>query len=222
MRSWFRRRAVVELPPGPAYALWAETYRPEPHNPLMLLEARAMRDLLPPLAGRHVLDVACGTGRYLAELEAGGAARAVGADASHEMAARARATGYLVVQADAASMPFPAAAFDLVICALAVGHMARLGPAIAEMARLLRPDGLLVCSDMHPAGAEAGWRRTFRAADGRTYAVAHHVHRLEDHQRACADAGLVIEDTREPALDDADDEWRGRPAVLAFRARRGR
>ena len=49
-----------------AYERWAPTYPPEPHNPLMRAEQREVLTQLPVLAGRRVLDLACGTGRYAA------------------------------------------------------------------------------------------------------------------------------------------------------------
>src|SRR5258708_13825557 len=47
-----------------AYALWAASYPPHAHNQIMALEQAAMLRLMPTLAGRAVLDLACGTGRY--------------------------------------------------------------------------------------------------------------------------------------------------------------
>src|SRR5258707_10447274 len=71
-----------------AYALWAESYPPYAHNRLMQIEQAAMLRLLPPLAGRSVLDLACGTGRYARIALECGAARVVGVDNSAAMLRR--------------------------------------------------------------------------------------------------------------------------------------
>src|SRR6476469_3903288 len=79
------------LAPAAAYALWAASYPPHAHNPLMLAEERAMLALLPgSLRGRSVLDAGCGSGRYLLHALRRGARRVLGVDLSGEMLARAR------------------------------------------------------------------------------------------------------------------------------------
>src|SRR5690349_13981739 len=80
------------LEPTAAYALWAASYPPRAHNPLMLAEERAMLALLPPdLCGQAVLDAGCGSGRYLFHTLRRGARRALGVDLSAEMLSRASA-----------------------------------------------------------------------------------------------------------------------------------
>lgn len=217
MRWWRSRRAARPLAVVDAYARWAPGYAAEAHNPLMELEQAALLPLLPPVAGRRVLDLACGSGRYLARLAAGGPARLVGADLSAAMLARAAALPAGLLRADLRRLPLAADSFDLVVCGLAVGHVAALAPAVAEMARVLAPGGALVYSDFHPFATLAGLQRTFKGADGRTYAVEHHLHLYSDHQAACQAAGLTIDAVREPVVEFAHP-WRGRPAVLVVRA----
>jgi SAM-dependent methyltransferase len=208
-----------ELDAGPAYARWAATYPRDADNELMRLEEREVLRLLPPLAGARVVDLGCGAGRYLCRAAAGGAGRRVGVDASAAMLARAREAGGLLVRAELPAVPFRNAAFDVAVCALVVGHLRHLGPGLAEIARVLRPGGTLVYSDMHPEGARRGWRRTFVADDATEYAVRHFVHALDEHRAACAAAGLVIEEIAEPRVEHVA-RWRGTPAALVVRARR--
>src|SRR5215207_4192339 len=86
---------MIETPilaPAAAYALWAASYPPHAHNPLMLAEERAMLALLPDdLRGRAVLDAGCGSGRYLIHALRRNARRVLGVDLSAEMLARASA-----------------------------------------------------------------------------------------------------------------------------------
>src|SRR5215212_107953 len=80
------------LTPTAAYALWAASYPPHAHNPLMLAEERAMLALLPAdLRGRAVLDAGCGSGRYVLHALRRSARRVLGIDLSAEMLARASA-----------------------------------------------------------------------------------------------------------------------------------
>src|SRR5215213_6231587 len=80
------------LAPAAAYALWAASYPPHAHNPLMLAEERAMLALLPDdLRGRTLLDAGCGSGRYLLHALRRHAQRVLGVDLSAEMLARASA-----------------------------------------------------------------------------------------------------------------------------------
>jgi malonyl-CoA O-methyltransferase len=217
-----------------AYARWAPAYASDAHNPLMGLEQQAVLELLPALPGRRALDLACGSGRYLKRLSAGQAAFAFGLDFSGPMLSRAAELRQPLVQGDLLRLPLAAGSVDLVVCGLAVGHVADLGRAVSEMARVLAPGGVVVYSDFHPFGALAGLKRTFRAADQREYAARHHVHLYAAHQAACAQAGLTIDAVREPLVDDVAHPrdglhpkdglhpFRGFPVVLVVRAVRTR
>jgi ubiquinone/menaquinone biosynthesis C-methylase UbiE len=104
---------------------------------------------------------------------------------------------------------------DLVVCGLALGDVAELELALIEIARVLRPEGRVIYSVVHPAGEAAGWSRTFES-DGRQFAVDGFWHSLDRHRQACAAAGLSIEEWREPELAEAP----GQRAVLVVRAQR--
>jgi malonyl-CoA O-methyltransferase len=199
-----------------AYARLADTYQADAHNPFLRLEQATMLELLPDVAGKTALDVACGTGRYLEILRARGAARTVGVDLSPEMLREARGLGALV-RGDLRALPIVSARFDVVTAGLAVGYVDALAAVIAEMARVLCPGGVLVYSDFHPFADLAGRQRTFKV-NGRVFGVEHHVHLYGAHQAACRAAGLEIEEVRD-ALSGTSPPF---PAVLAIRARRRR
>ena len=219
MRAWLARwRSPPTLDARDAYALWAPSYPPEAHTPLMQIEERVVRRLLPDVTGLRALDLACGTGRYLRLLAERGAQPLVGCDMAWGMLERARAVSRAIAQADLLRLPFAASAFGVVVCGLALGDVAELGPAIAEVARVLRPGGLALWSDLHPDAVHHGWRRTFKGSDGRAYAVRHHAHSVAEHQAACRAAGLAIEALREVPADQGPHV--GRAAALVIRARR--
>ena len=57
---------------------------------MLSLERRILEPLLPPLADLDVIDLGCGTGRWLQILHAAGARRVLGVDFSPEMFAQSR------------------------------------------------------------------------------------------------------------------------------------
>jgi ArsR family transcriptional regulator len=119
---------------------------------------RAMLDLLPQRIGAF-LDIGTGTGRLL-ELVAPRAERAFGVDASRDMLALARARfaehgvadRCAVRQADMYRLPLPDAGFDVVALQMVLHYAEDPAAALAEAARVLRPDGLLVVVDLEAHG----------------------------------------------------------------------
>ena len=214
MLRWpFRRTRVAEnLQPQEAYALWAETYPPYAHNALMALEQRTVLSLLPKLAGRTVMDVGCGSGRYLRELRHLGATP-IGVDLSEPMLAQARPATSRLVRGNLCALPIDSTSVDVIVCALALGDVANLEIALGELARVLRPGGCVVYSVVHPVGGSAGWLRTFEA-QGRVLAIDGYWHTAEEHRQACAAAGLTITAWQEPRLAEFVEE----PVVLVVRA----
>jgi malonyl-CoA O-methyltransferase len=220
-RSLKRPGATHPLEAQEAYERLAAAYPPHAHNRLMEMEQAALLPLLDGIRPQRALDLGCGSGRYLRLLADRGVPEVVGADLSRAMLERAREAGCALVRAGVSKLPFAAESFDLVVCALVVGHVPSLDPVIAEAARVLRPGGVLAYSDLHPAGTLAGWERSLPDAQGRTVSVVQYLHLHEDHVRACRRAGLVIEELVEPRVE-FDSPWRGWPALLVVRAVRPR
>jgi SAM-dependent methyltransferase len=101
-----------------------------------------------------VLDVACGAG-HVAEQIAPHVRQVVGVDLTAALleigAERLRDAGItnvLLQEGNAAELAFVDASFDLVVCRGALHHMPRCEQALAEMARVCRPGGRVVASDM--------------------------------------------------------------------------
>jgi malonyl-CoA O-methyltransferase len=204
MRWPFSRKQTIvteRIDPQSAYALWAPSYPPRAHNPLMQIEQEAMLALLPDVHGLTVLDAGCGSGRYLRELGARGAT-AIGMDLSAAMLARAREVTPNIARADIRALPFDAMSIDVVVCGLALGDVPEIEPALSEIARVLRPGGVVVYSVVHPSGQAKGWSRSFESG-GRQWAIDSYWHSLDRHRQACAAAGLTIDDWREPVLPES-------------------
>jgi ubiquinone/menaquinone biosynthesis C-methylase UbiE len=111
--------------------------------------------LLGDVAGRRVLDAACGPGLYAEELIRCGA-DVVGFDHSPRMVelCRQRASqGDFRVHdlADPISW-LPDSSVDLVLFALAIEYVDDRVTALRELRRVLRPGGALVFSRLHPTG----------------------------------------------------------------------
>lgn len=176
----------------------------------MEVEQESVLSLLPGVDGLTVLDAGCGTGRYL-RLLADRGARTVGVDLSAAMLARARGISPRVARGSICALPIDAMSVDVIVCGLALGDVPHLEPALAELARVLRPGGCIVYSVVHFAGGPAGWTRSFETG-GRQYAIDGYWHTADEHRQACAGAGLTITAWEEPVLNDV-------PAVLVVRAR---
>ena len=207
----------VTLSTHEAYDLWAQTYPPVAHNPLMRVEHEIVEPLLAHLRATRALDVGTGSGRYLPLLKATGAGVVLGLDLS--LAMLTRGSGSWRVCGDAYRLPFRRGTFDLINAALMVGDIADVGAWAREMARALATGGHLVYSDFHPSWAQRGWSRTFRSADGELHDVPFNAHAIEDHLSALDQAKLRVRTIREPRFgshrDDAD------PGIKAFRRRWG-
>jgi methionine biosynthesis protein MetW len=95
--------------------------------------------------GERVLQVDCGPG-WLPALLIERGAQVVATDLSAVAVERARARGVAAQQCDidAGPLPFPAAAFDVVISDSQLEHRFDAGHALDEMARVLRPGGRLI------------------------------------------------------------------------------
>lgn len=225
------------LSPTEAYAMWAPSYPSHAHNPVMQAEERAMLALMPAdLHGLNVLDVGCGSGRYMLHALRRGASRSIGVDLSAAMLRRAHAeltacrfnAGIGLAQGGMHALPVLDAWADLTISGLVIGHLEQLHGALRELRRVTRPGGIVLCSDVHPIGPALGWQRDFKH-DGQRYAVRHTQHLYSHWHAACKALGLVIEDVLEPMLDPADIPAEANfdrtalevPVALVFRLRRG-
>jgi malonyl-CoA O-methyltransferase len=218
----------VTIPTHDAYELWADTYPPAAHNPLMRVEQGVVERLLGYLRSRRALDVGSGSGRYLPVLDSTGASAVVGIDFSLAMLRRGGASRSRVC-ADACRLPFARSAFDLINASLMVGDIADLSAWSREMARVLVPRGHLVYSDFHPSWAQRGWSRTFRTRDGELHDLLFNAHTIEDHLAALEQAGLRVRTIREPRFDsslaqrdssirDFQRRWGNPPVVAVFHA----
>jgi len=138
----------------------------------------ALEPVFAKVAGKRVLDVGCGEGRY-ARLLSGRGATVVGIDPTPELLAVARrrhpAGDYRPASGE--SLPFGEAEFDVVLCYLSLVDIADDSSAIAEMCRVVRPGGEVVLVTIsNVASTTAGWTKD---SDGKK------LHRTVDRYMEC-------------------------------------
>jgi 2-polyprenyl-3-methyl-5-hydroxy-6-metoxy-1,4-benzoquinol methylase len=103
--------------------------------------------------GRTVLDAGCGTGYGTEILAKSSAERVVAIDLSDvAVSETARRVGNLadVSQADVCQLPFANETFELVVCFEVIEHIQDASRAVEELARVLRPDGVVLVSSPNP------------------------------------------------------------------------
>jgi cytosine/adenosine deaminase-related metal-dependent hydrolase len=148
------------------YRLWSQVYDSQP-NPMLALEERYLEALLPRVADRDVVDLGCGTGRWLVKLAAMSPRSLTGVDGSAEMLERATTKpGHAasLVLGDCENLPLPTESADLVLCSFLASYLADLDVLVGEVARIARPGADIFVTDLHPATERTlGWRRGFRA-----------------------------------------------------------
>lgn len=101
-----------------------------------------------PAGARELLDIGCGTGFFLAELEERHPG-AVGFDISHDMlqVSERYVPGARLVCGDAEHMPFRPGRFDVVFCKGSLHHMRDHVGFLSGCRETLRPGGVLVMSE---------------------------------------------------------------------------
>jgi SAM-dependent methyltransferase len=205
----------------------------------------AFLDLMPG-PGRRTLDLACGEGR-LSRVLASLGHRVAGIDASPTLVGlavthRQRVTAVL---ADAARLPFPDQAFDLVVAYMCLQDIDAMPQAVAEAARVLERAGRLCVAIPHPINTAGDFPAGDAAAPfvisgsyldpapanwvfdrGGVRMTFHNAHRpLESYVGALEAGGLLIETIREVrppaqavARRPAARRWLRIPLFLHLRA----
>lgn len=199
---WSSPVVVGEKAVADGYAEWAAVYD-APGNPVVLAEEPVVREMVARHPAGDALDAACGTGRHAAHLAAAGH-RVVGVDATPEMleVARAKVPAARFETGDLAALPLADGAVDLAVCSFALTHCTDLGPPVGELARVVRPGGRVIVSDVHPFSVSLGGQARYRAAE-RGF-VRNHVHLASDYLAAFRSAGLEVVNCVEPLWGDAE------------------
>lgn len=106
--------------------------------------------------GGRLLDVGCGNGRYLSTMRSLGW-QVQGVEFSDEGVRVCRLAELPVHHGDLASAHFPDASFDLITVRHVVEHIPAPHPFFAELARILKPTGLLVVETPNVEALGRNW-----------------------------------------------------------------
>jgi len=130
-----------------------------------------IRDMLPSLAGKRVIDLGCGFGWASRWMREQGAASVLGVDLSEKMIARAKAdTHDAAIEyriADLEVLELPAAAFDLAYSALTFHYLRDFGRLVRMIHAALVAGGDFVFTIEHPIYMAAAHPHWITDEDGR-------------------------------------------------------
>lgn len=132
------------------------------------------------VAGREVLDVACGVGYGIEILAKAGAKAVTGVDLDPAAVAEAKERfgehAEALVEGDLRELPLADDSFDVIVCFETIEHVEEPERALAELRRVLRADGTLIVSSPNPDSYVGG--------------NEHHVHEFQPAELATAVGGL--------------------------------
>ena len=191
-----------ELDPRTGYAASAPGYD-STENPLIEAEHPIVERLVADVPAGRALDAACGTGRHVKHLST--KHETYGIDASPEMLAVASQTAPDATfrTGDLEALPFPDDHFDVVVCALALCHLADLTAAVGEIGRVARSGAKVVLTDPHPMSVAIISHLFVPTTDGGLGFVRNHRRLVGDYLRAFDAAGLRVLQCLEPPVPES-------------------
>ncbi|MFF2351819.1 class I SAM-dependent methyltransferase [Kitasatospora sp. NPDC058115] len=221
---------VSELGLSEGYASWSTIYDSLP-NSFIEVEEPVLHGIVDTLPVGTALDAACGTGRQTGALVARGH-RTIGVDQSPEMLAKAaeRAPQAEFRTGRLESLPLDDDSVDLAVCSLAMTHLPDLAAGVAELARVVRPGGRILVSDLHPFVIALQGQCVFVHGSDQLAFVRNHVHLPGAYLEAFTSAGLRVRACHEPLFngrlapggyeefiaDAARAAWDGLPIVIVW------
>jgi len=202
-----------------AYKKIAKTYAAiidtKPHN--AQYERPGLLSIMPPVKGKKVLDVGCGTGSLTSWL-LGQGAEVIGVDASPDMLKHARnkmdnKVSFALHDITEPMDFFENNSFDLVTASLVFHYVDKMASVFSELNRVLKPGGNLVFSVGHPfinsvkRPSENYYMTEVVSYDWVGFAddpvsVPVYKRPLQRYTEALAEAGFLIERLIEPTPTD--------------------
>lgn len=124
----------------------------------------ALRQMLPAVEGKRIVDLGCGYGWFCRWAQQQGAAHILGLDVSEKMLARAEEmtpdAGVTYQRADLETLTLESESIDLAYSSLALHYLQNIDGLFATLFQALKPGGKMVFSAEHPiftAVAKQGW-----------------------------------------------------------------
>jgi malonyl-CoA O-methyltransferase len=209
-----------------AYDRWSHTYDVD-QNATRDLAASLLRERLPDLAMREVLEIGCGTGLNTCHLAAS-SRHVLAIDFSEGMLAKARshvsATNVHFKQQDLRlAWGLTNETVDVIVCMLVLEHIEDLNDIFAEASRVLRRGGEFFICELHPyrqlKGVQA--RFTEKGSDRLTLVPAY-LHDVSDFVNAGLRHGFSLQWMSEPRDVENESDVAikiGPPRLLALHLR---
>lgn len=154
----------------------------------------AALDVILDSGAADVLELGCGTGAFAARLAAIPSIHVTATDASARMVQVTRDRGLEAQVVDAQALPFADDSFDAVAALWMLYHVPDRDRALAEIRRVLRPEGVFVAitvgtdhlADLRSEAGGRPWEPSFSSENGPEQLAAHFadVERAEFHTRA--------------------------------------
>jgi len=182
-------------------------------------EIRPLKHLLRP--GVRVLELGCGTGTFLAELQRRFSIDAAGLERTHVAADQARARGVRVIEGTLDDAGIPAGAFDVVFMHHVLEHVPDPRGLLAATRRILAPGGVLLMT----LPVTGGWDHAAFGEAWSEYEIPEHLWLFPRDVllRVLRDEGFAVATRREsyvpnPWLNGARRalERRGSPRLARF------
>ncbi len=216
MKNWFNKeKETPVLSPLKGYNLWASTYSTE-SNPIKNFSNKLVEQLLPDLNGKSILDAGCGTGHFCELAHSKDASRIVGIDISLAMIEQARkncpSSEFLC--GDLSTATLEKKSFDVVVCALVLGHIEDILPALKNLSHCLKNGGEMIISDFHPFLTLHHSKRTFvNPKTGNSFEIKHYLHLFQEVINSLKNYGLLVHQLEEPL-------WNNVPVIYALKAKK--
>ncbi len=112
-----------------------------------LLYRKTILEWLGPVHNQTVLDAGCGVGAFAEPLVAKNSV--YGTDCSEKSLEFAAKRGLRITCTDLLALPFGPAEFDLILCISVLQHFAEPRDVLRELARVLKPGGMLVVATLN-------------------------------------------------------------------------
>lgn len=187
---------------GEGYEKWADNYDQMP-NLLIDAEEPEVRKILQGFPIGRAVDVACGTGRYSAILHELGH-KVTGIDRSESMLRIAKVKNPTIdfVLADISKkLPLPDESYDLALSSLALTHFKSLDDPIKQISSLVKKDGIVLLSDIHPMIVSLGGHADFFDKAGEHGFITNYVHWHSEYLNEFKKNNLEVVNCYEPKLE---------------------
>ncbi len=216
-----------------AYDLWAENYDDQPHNLMLAWDEEIFSVLLNSIdiKNKIVADVGCGTGRHWQKIFDKKPEKVVGFDVSEGMLRKLnekfpQSETHLLSENKLRELQDESV--DCILSTLTIAHIQDAGQALLEWNRVLKPNGMMIITDYHPAALAKGGKRTFSYRE-ETIAIKNYVHTVDDIKKVTGQLGLQILRLMEKIIDESAkhfyeaqnainvyETWKGTPVIYGI------